>query len=108
MAGPDTARSPGYAAPDGGWGWLVVFASFLLQVLTIGITYTFGVIFVDLLDYFKESQSSTAWIGSIQPALLYFTGTPATCPLLPRETEAFFFWPQLHLHRFISDADSLH
>lgn len=72
MAGPGSAASPN--APDGGWGWFVVMASFTLQALTIGITYTFGVIFVDLLDYFKEGQSTTAWIGSIQPCLLYLTG----------------------------------
>lgn len=60
--------------PDGGWGWLVVLASFILQALTIGITYTFGVLFVALLDEFGESEATTSWIGSIQPALLYFTG----------------------------------
>ena len=61
-------------APDGGWGWLVCFGSFTLQALTVGITYTFGIIFVELLDYFKTTESTAAWIGSIQPALLYFTG----------------------------------
>ena len=72
MAGP--VRSNGHEVPDGGWGWAVCFASFLLQLLTIGITYTFGILFVDLLEYFGESEATTAWIGSIQPCLLYFTG----------------------------------
>ncbi|KAK2142870.1 hypothetical protein LSH36_903g00095 [Paralvinella palmiformis] len=62
-----------YKAPDGGWGWVIVFSSFLLQAVTVGVTYTFGIIYVDLLDSFKSSESTTAWIGSIQPALLYFT-----------------------------------
>lgn len=82
MAG-NPASPSGHRAPDGGWGWLVVAASFTLQALTIGITYTFGVLFVDLLDYFKESESTTAWIGSIQPALLYFTGIVGS-PLIKR------------------------
>jgi len=61
-----------YKAPDGGWGWVIVFASFLLQALSVGITYTFGIIYVDLLDYFKDTEvRNTAWIGSFQPALLY-------------------------------------
>jgi hypothetical protein len=60
-----------YKAPDGGWGWVIVVASFILQALSVGIAYTFGVIYVKLLEFFKDSQSSTAWIGSIQPALLY-------------------------------------
>ncbi|KAI0237018.1 Monocarboxylate transporter 12 [Lamellibrachia satsuma] len=65
-------------APDGGWGWWVVFASFVQQALSIGVTYTFGVLLVDLLRYFDEKESTTAWIGSIQPCLLYFTGIVAS------------------------------
>lgn len=70
----ESAYSP---PPDGGYGWLVVLGSFLLQALTIGITYTFGVLFVDLLEAFDAGESTTSWIGSIQPALLYFTGQSA-------------------------------
>lgn len=81
MGAPGGPSNPN--APDGGWGWVVVASSFILQGLTIGITYTFGVIFVDLLEYFGESQSTTAWIGSIQPALLYFTGI-LSGPLIKR------------------------
>ena len=69
-AGREVGRQP----PDGGWAWVVVISSFILIVLTVGITFSFGVIFVDLLDYFEESQSTTAWIGSIQAFLLNFTG----------------------------------
>ena len=61
-------------APDGGWGWVVCFGSFMLQALTIGVTYTFGILFVELLHHFDSSEAETAWIGSIQPCLLYFTG----------------------------------
>ena len=61
-------------APDGGWGWVVVAASFTIQALTIGVTYTFGVLYVDLLRVFQAGEFTTAWIGSIQPALLYLTG----------------------------------
>lgn len=60
--------------PDGGYGWVVVFAGFMLQTLTKGITYTFGVLFVDLLDFYQAGASTTAWVGSIQAALLNFTG----------------------------------
>ena len=71
-----SVMSPHPPAPDGGWGWVVVFASFVIQSLTIGITYTFGILFVELLDVFDAGESTTAWIGSIQPALLYMTGMP--------------------------------
>ncbi|CAD5116583.1 DgyrCDS5460 [Dimorphilus gyrociliatus] len=61
-------------ALDGGYGWLIVLASFVNQALTVGITYTFGVILVKLLDTFKSEESTTAWIGSIQSCLLYLVG----------------------------------
>ena len=60
--------------PDGGWGWFIVLSSFLLQALTIGITYTFGVIFVKFMHVFGADEATTSWIGSIQPCLLYLTG----------------------------------
>jgi len=61
-------------SPDGGWGWVVVLSSFLLQLLTIGITYTFGILLTELVNEFNVDMSTAAWIGSIQPCLLYFTG----------------------------------
>jgi hypothetical protein len=54
--------------------WIVVAGCFIVQALTIGSTYTFGVIYVDLLQEFGQSKAATAWIGSIQSALLYLTG----------------------------------
>lgn len=60
--------------PDGGWGWIVVVSSFYFQALTIGITYTFGVKLVALKESFPVTESVIAWIGSIQPCLLYLTG----------------------------------
>ena len=70
--GPVDSHTP---APDGGWGWFIVLASFLLQALTIGITYTFGVMFIKFMDVFESDEGTTSWIGSIQPCLLYLTGT---------------------------------
>lgn len=51
--------------PDGGWGWFVVFASFLIHVITDGVTYSFGVFYLELLYYFEEGKGATAWIASI-------------------------------------------
>lgn len=79
MAPTKRQQSSNGVPPDGGYGWVVVFASFMLQALTIGITYTFGVMFVDLLEAFGAGESTTSWIGSIQPALLYFTGQFMCC-----------------------------
>ena len=66
---------PGFmAAPDGGWGWLVVFASFIFQAITIGIPYSFGIIMVELLNVFDSSESIIAPAGSIQIGIMYSTG----------------------------------
>ncbi|XP_069688368.1 monocarboxylate transporter 13 isoform X2 [Periplaneta americana] len=51
--------------PDGGWGWVVVFASFMIHIVTDGVTYSFGVLYVEFLHYFKEGKGATAWIASI-------------------------------------------
>lgn len=50
--------------PDGGWGWMVVFGSFMIHIITDGVTYSFGVFYDVFLDYFGEDQSKTSWILS--------------------------------------------
>ncbi|KAL5019054.1 hypothetical protein ScPMuIL_004776 [Solemya velum] len=66
-AGPEneeTEADGDVAVPDGGWGWFIVFSAFTSNVITDGCSYSFGVLFTYLLDYFGESRSKTAWIGS--------------------------------------------
>lgn len=62
------------SAPDGGWGWVVCFACFFSHVLTDGLFYSFGIVFVDLLDYFHESKGKTAIIASLAPAVCFLIG----------------------------------
>ncbi|XP_050502934.1 monocarboxylate transporter 5 isoform X2 [Diabrotica virgifera virgifera] len=51
--------------PDGGWGWMVVFGSFMIHVVTDGVTYCFGIFYDEFLDYFQEGKGLTSWILSI-------------------------------------------
>ncbi|EDW46648.1 uncharacterized protein LOC6607881 [Drosophila sechellia] len=51
--------------PDGGYGWVVVFASLVVSLIADGLSFSFGLINVELLDYFGESTSKTAWISSL-------------------------------------------
>lgn len=45
--------------PDGGWGWVIVFSSFLYNVLVLGYHNSFGVYLISLLDTFGETSQKT-------------------------------------------------
>lgn len=65
-------------ALDGGYGWVVVFASFLINMIADGITFSFGVFNVEFLKYFGDSKGKTAWIGSIFMAFPLLSGPIAS------------------------------
>ncbi|KAL4220443.1 solute carrier 16 [Mactra antiquata] len=60
---------------DGGYGWVIVVAFFLIEVLVDGIRFSFGLYFVQFLDEFGEGKGRTAWVGSLMVAT-YNLGGP--------------------------------
>lgn len=50
---------------DGGWGWVIVVASFIAQLLAYGSPQSVGVLYPEWLDAFQESKGMTAWVGSL-------------------------------------------
>ncbi|KAK4874831.1 hypothetical protein RN001_014191 [Aquatica leii] len=64
--------------PDGGWGWVIVAVSFIVNVIADGITFSFGVIYPEFLNYFGEDRSKTAWIGSLFMAMPLLSGPIAS------------------------------
>ena len=60
--------------PDGGYGWVIVMSSFLLQAVGGGVAFSFGVFFVEFLLAFNQGKGTTAWIGSINTGLLFGAG----------------------------------
>ncbi|GFU45314.1 monocarboxylate transporter 12 [Nephila pilipes] len=64
--------------PDGGWGWVVVFASFMIHVVADGVTYTFGIFYYEFLKYYGESKGTTAWVASIMVGTTYCIGPIAS------------------------------
>lgn len=64
--------------PDGGWGWVVVLSSFMIHVIADGVTYTFGIFYLEFLKYFQESKGKTAWIASIMVGTTFCIGPVAS------------------------------
>lgn len=64
--------------PDGGWGWVVVIASFIVNLIADGITFSFGIIFVEFLNYFGQNRGTTAWIGGLFMAMPLLSGPIAS------------------------------
>lgn len=51
--------------PDGGFGWVIVAASFLCNLIVDGIAYTFGIFFGDFVKYYDAPKGKVAWVGSL-------------------------------------------
>lgn len=64
--------------PDGGWGWVVVFASFMINMIADGVAMSFGLLFVDLIEYFDQGKGKTAWVGSLFLSMPLLTGPIAS------------------------------
>lgn len=80
---PAATTSLGYTPPDGGWGWAVVFGSFI----SIGFSYAFPksltIYFKEIQEYFSVSYSEIAWVSSVMLASMY-AGGPVSSILVNR------------------------
>lgn len=70
----DEEDDVGRNIPDGGWGWVVVFASLVISLIADGISYSFGLMYIEFLRYFQASKSVTSWIGSLFLAVPLLSG----------------------------------
>ncbi|XP_048871379.1 monocarboxylate transporter 4 [Brienomyrus brachyistius] len=64
----------GVKAPDGGWGWAVLFGCFVITGFSYAFPKAVSVFFKELIREFGIGYSDTAWISSILLAMLYGTG----------------------------------
>lgn len=51
--------------PDGGWGWVVVAASFLIATVADGLAFSYGLLQIKLVEHFETGEAKTSLIGSL-------------------------------------------
>ncbi|KAH9512313.1 hypothetical protein Btru_039143 [Bulinus truncatus] len=73
---PDETKSSGglQKAPDGGYGWVIVFASFLHHAIIGGIGRSEGLFFIQYQERFGSGAQMTAWPMSLMTTLNFFLG----------------------------------
>ncbi|XP_056127400.1 monocarboxylate transporter 4 [Rhinichthys klamathensis goyatoka] len=64
----------GVKAPDGGWGWAVLFGCFVITGFSYAFPKAVSVFFKELIREFGVGYSDCAWISSILLAMLYGSG----------------------------------
>lgn len=60
--------------PDGGWGWMIVAASFMCNLFVDGIIFSFGVFLNDISEAFAVSKARVALVGSLQSGFYLMAG----------------------------------
>ncbi|XP_012215065.1 monocarboxylate transporter 12 isoform X2 [Linepithema humile] len=60
--------------PDGGWGWVIVAASFMCNLVVDGIIFSYGVFLNDIANAFSESKARVALVGSLQTGFYLMVG----------------------------------
>ncbi|XP_066156644.1 monocarboxylate transporter 12-like isoform X1 [Euwallacea fornicatus] len=60
--------------PDGGWGWVVVFASFMCNVIVDGIIFSYGMFLDDITVEFRVTKGKAALVGSMMSGFYLIVG----------------------------------
>lgn len=60
--------------PDGGWGWVVVFASFMCNMIVDGIIFSFGSFLEPISQEFNVTKAYVALVGSLMSGFYLIAG----------------------------------
>ncbi|KAJ8281787.1 hypothetical protein COCON_G00043060 [Conger conger] len=73
--GPPPGHDAGFVAPEGGFGWLVVFAATWCNGSIFGIQNSFGILHMMLVKDHADanaSQFKVAWVGALAIGMIFF------------------------------------
>ncbi|CAF1213612.1 unnamed protein product [Rotaria magnacalcarata] len=66
-------------SPDGGWGWVIVFSSFMIHFIMDGITYSMGDIYLHpMMEVLGCNRGTVSFIFGMLPAITLGSGLFAT------------------------------
>lgn len=60
--------------PDGGWGWWVVFGSFMCHFIIGGLERSSGLLYLYFLERYKQTAAATAWATAIPAGIRLLLG----------------------------------
>jgi hypothetical protein len=59
--------------PEGGWGWVITFCTFLVNIFTTGLQLSFSILYLEIIRYCNDDKNlnkiSVVWIGSTNLAV---------------------------------------
>lgn len=74
-SGDEAHESPSSSqAPDGGYGWVIVAAVFMIHVILDGVTFSFSMLLPSILEEFHASKGSASSVNSILMGTTFFCG----------------------------------
>lgn len=68
------SSSPGQVIPDGGYGWVVVAAAFMTQVLCNGFVFTIGKFYAEFLNFYQANEMQTSIVGALLNGMQHAVG----------------------------------
>lgn len=66
--------------PDGGWGWVVAAAAFLVNGLSYGLLRSLGLALPEIAEHFGRTAQDTAWVSALALAVQQAASEPPTPP----------------------------
>ena len=59
---------------DCGWAWAVLLSSFVVNTISLGTNFSFGVYYAEFFEYFGKGKTQTAFLISVACALVLVAG----------------------------------